>query len=340
MEAERAYDQDLWHKAAELGWQALTIPEAYGGLGLAWEDLSVIAEETGRGLFPSPLLATAAAGRLIAELGDEEQKRDWLGRIAAGELVATIALLEDSDVLTEQGIECGAEAQAGGDIVLHGCKRFVPYAQAAGLVLVVAREAEGISVFGLEMPATGLGIEELRLVDATHRAADLTLDGVVLPASLRLGRAGEAWPAVRAVLDAATVVLAADMVGAADTAVTMAAEYAKVRRQFGQPIGRFQGVKHRLAELHVGVESSRSLVYYAAWAVDRGEDAAMHASMAKAYASTALDEAGEECIQIHGAIGFTWECDAHLYYKRGRYCRNLLGSPEYHRERVLASQGL
>jgi alkylation response protein AidB-like acyl-CoA dehydrogenase len=113
-----------------------------------------------------------------------------------------------------------------------------------------------------------------------------------------------------------------------------------VRKQFGHPIGRFQGVKHPLAEIYVAVESARSLTYYASWALDNLPDAARYVSMAKAYASEALDRAGEECIQIHGAIGFTWECDAHLFYKRGRYCRNLLGSPEYHRERVLASQGL
>ena len=130
------------------------------------------------------------------------------------------------------------------------------------------------------------------------------------------------------------------MTGAADAAVVLAADYAKVRKQFGQPIGRFQGIKHLLAELHVAAESSRSLVHYAAWAVDNADDAPARVSMAKAHASEALERAGEECIQVHGAIGFTWECDAHFYYKRARYCRNLLGSPEYHNERLLSVQGL
>ncbi len=141
-------------------------------------------------------------------------------------------------------------------------------------------------------------------------------------------------------VDAWTVALAAEMVGAADAALHLANEYAKVRKQFGQPIGRFQGVKHRLAEILVGVESARSLVYYASWAVDNDPDPRAHVSMAKAHASVALDRAGEEGIQLHGAIGFTWECDAHLYYKRGRVCRNLMGSPEEHNERLLAVQGL
>lgn len=340
MEADRAYDAALWSKTAELGWQALTVPEAYGGLGLAWEDLIIVAEETGRGLLPSPLLATAAAARLLAALGDEKQKSRWLASIAAGQTVATIAALEDGDVLDERGITCRAEVRTGGEVALHGSKSLVAYGQAADLFLVVAREQDGVSVFAVESPASGLVVEPLSLVDATQRAADVVLDGVIVPESARLGPAGKAWPAVRSVLDAAAVALAAELVGAADASVAMATEYAKIRRQFGQPIGRFQGVKHRLAELHVAVESARSLVYYAAWAVDHAGDPSMHVSMAKAYASTAADEAGEECIQIHGAIGFTWECDAHLYYKRGRCCRNLMGSPEAHRERVLTSQGL
>jgi len=130
------------------------------------------------------------------------------------------------------------------------------------------------------------------------------------------------------------------MVGAADAALRLATEYAKIRKQFGQPIGRFQGVKHRLAEILVDVESARSLVYFASWAVDQVADARAHVSMAKAYASTALDRAGEDGIQIHGAVGFTWECDAQLFYKRGRYCRSVDGTPEYHHERLLAVQGI
>jgi alkylation response protein AidB-like acyl-CoA dehydrogenase len=145
---------------------------------------------------------------------------------------------------------------------------------------------------------------------------------------------------VRKALDAETVGLCAEMVGAADGAIRLATEYAKTRRQFGQPIGRFQGIKHVLAERYVATESARSLTYYAAWALDHRPDASASVSMAKAMASEALDRAGEEGIQIHGAIGYTWECDAHLYYKRGRYCRNLLGSPAWHNERVLAERGL
>lgn len=339
MTSADAHDLGLWKKTAELGWQGLTIPEQYGGLGLAWEDLVVLAEESGRTLFPSPLLAAAAAARAIDALASDEQKERWLPKIAAGETIATLAVLEESDDLSEAGVQLLAEASGSG-AMLSGRKMFVPWGQAAGLLLVAAREQGGVSVFAVPPDAEGVTVTPLRLIDQTSRAAEITFDRVAVHAAQRLGPPGEAWSGLAKVLDAATVTLAAEMVGAADAALRLATEYAKIRRQFGEPIGKFQGVKHRLAEILVDVESARSLVYFASWAVDHVTDARRHVSMAKAYASLALDRAGEDGIQIHGAVGFTWECDAHLYYKRGRYCRNVDGTPEYHHERLLACQGL
>jgi alkylation response protein AidB-like acyl-CoA dehydrogenase len=339
MTSKDSHDAGLWKKTAGLGWQGIAIPESYGGLGLAWEDLIVVAEETGRSLFPSPLLANAAAARAIATLGSDEQKTRWLPAIAAGDTIATLAVLEESDDLSEAGVTLAAEPHADG-VSLRGTKLFVPWGQAADLFLVAAREAGGASLFAVPAGAAGVKVTPLRLVDATMRAAEVVLDGVVVADADRLGEPGKAWDALAKVLDAGTVALSAEMVGAADAALRLATEYAKIRKQFGQPIGRFQGVKHRLAEILVGVESARSLVYFASWAVDNLPDARRHVSMAKAYASIALDEAGEDGIQIHGAVGFTWECDAHLYYKRGRYCRSVDGTPEYHHERLLAAQGL
>ncbi len=339
MASREAHDVGLWKKTAELGWQGLVIPEEFGGLGLAWEDLVVLAEETGRTLFPSPLLADAAAARALGALGTPAQKDRWLPAIARGERIATLAVLEDSDDLSEAGIELAAEPSGSG-VVLTGRKMFVPWGQAADLLLVAAREHGGVSLFAVPAGAAGVTITPLRTIDQTMRAAEVVFDGVAADADSRLGRPGGAWQELARVLDAATVALAAEMVGAADAALRLATEYAKIRKQFGQPIGRFQGVKHRLAEILVDVESARSLVYFASWAVDNAADARGHVSMAKAYASIALDRAGEDGIQIHGAVGFTWECDAHLYYKRGRYCRSIDGSPEYHHERLLAVQGL
>ncbi|MFP6626744.1 MAG: acyl-CoA dehydrogenase family protein [Deltaproteobacteria bacterium] len=339
VEAEESYDTGLWGKMAELGWQALVVPEAAGGLGLKWEDLIVVCEEMGRSLFPSPFLATAVAARAIARLGDAAQTERWLADVAGGSLVATLAVLEESDVLGPEGIATLATADGDG-LSISGTKMFVPYGQAAGLLVVAVSEAGGISLFAVPADAEGVSVEALKLTDPTQSAARITLDSVKVGADARLGDPGKAGPEVAALLDAYTVGMSAEMVGAADAAVVLAAEYAKVRKQFGQPIGRFQGVKHRLAECFVATEAARSLVYYASWAIDNLEDATSNVSMAKAYAAEALDRAGEEGVQLHGAIGFTWECDAHFYYKRGRYCRNVLGSPEYHYERVLAADGI
>lgn len=339
MQSKDAHDADLWKKMAGLGWQALTVPEEYDGLGLGWEDLVLVAEEMGRSLFPSPLLAGAVAARAIEKLGSEPQKKRWLPSIAAGDTIATLAVLEESDDLSEAGVELVAEA-IGESVLLSGRKMFVPWGQAADLLLVAAREKGGVSLFAVPAGAAGVTVTPLRLFDQTSRAAEVTLEAVTVDASDRLGEPGAAWDDLARVLDAATVALSAEMVGAADAALRLATEYAKVRKQFGEFIGKFQGVKHRLAEILVDVESSRSLVYFASWAVDNLPDARGRVSMAKAYASQALDRAGEEGVQIHGAIGYTWECDAHLFYKRGRYCRGLAGTPEYHHERLLAVQGL
>jgi len=333
------FDRALWKAAADLGWQALVVPEAQGGLGLSWEDVVVVAEETGRTLFPSPFISTAAATRLIAKLGDDAQKARWLPAIAAGDCTATIAVTEETDVPYEAGVEMTARGD-GASIVLSGIKMFVPDGQGADLLLVVAREAGGLSVFAVPADARGVTREFLTLVDPTHRSARVVFEKVAVDPSARLGAAGKAADAVRDALDAQTVALAAEMVGAAQAALDLAVEYAKVRKQFGQPIGRFQGVKHRLAEIHVAVESARSLTYYASWAVDNVADAANHVSMARVFAGEAVDRAGEECVQTHGAIGFTAECDAQLYYKRGRYSRNLGAPPSWHNERILTSQGL
>ncbi len=333
MTADRAVDPVLWARMRELGYPSLVVPEAYGGTGLAWEDLVVVAEEAGRTLCPSPLLAHSAAARAIDRLGSEPQKAELLPGLASGETLAAPAVLEESDDLGEAGVTLAAEA-ADDLIVLDGVKTFVPYGQAADLLLVAARERGGVSLFAVPVASPGIVVEPLVLTDLTDRAAHVSFTAVTVDPASRLGEPGGAWPELSAVLDAATVALSAEMVGAADAACTLTAEYAKQRKQFGQPIGRFQGVKHRLAEVYVAVESARSLVYYASWAVDNMDRPARHVSMAKAYASRALDQAGEEAVQLHGGIGYTWECDAQLYYKRGRSARNLMGSPEYHYERL------
>ena len=333
-------DRALWKRMAALGWTGITVPEAHGGLGLGCEDLIVVLEEMGKSLCPAPLLATDGAVTAIRALGDPAQHAALLPGIAAGDTVATLAVLEESDVPAPDALATRAQARAGG-VVLAGAKLFVADGQNADLVLVAAREGDGVSLFAVPTDAPGVTVTPLVVVDATQPAAEVRLDGVALPSSARLGPPAGAWPVLARALDRMTIGLAAEMVGAADAALAMAVAYAKVRQQFGSPIGRFQGVKHSCAELLVDVESARSLVYYGAWAVEHDpQQAASYAAMAKAAASEALDQAGEECVQIHGAIGYTWECHAHLFYKRGRQSHVWLGAPDEHYERVLALQNL
>jgi acyl-CoA dehydrogenase len=339
MEAPEPYAAGLWRKAAELGWHALAVDEAHGGLGLAWEDVVVVAEEMGRTLFPSPFASNAVAARALSRLASSEQKERWLPAIASGELVCALAVSEPNGAGSEAGVELEAKAGASA-ITLSGTKAFVADAQAARLLLVAARESRGISLFAVASDQPGVHLEPLELLDRAHRAANVRFDGVQVDAAHRIGAAGSAGALLGPLRDAEIIAECARMVGAADAAVRLAAEYARTRTQFGHPIGRFQGVKHRLAELYVAVESARSLTYYASWALDNVADASRNVSMAKAVATDALDQAGEDCVQIHGAIGFTWECDAQLYYKYGRYGRTLLGSADHHRERVLTTQGL
>jgi alkylation response protein AidB-like acyl-CoA dehydrogenase len=330
-------DRGLWKRMADLGWTGLTVPERHGGLGLGAVDLIVLLEEMGRSLCPLPLAAVDLAVAALAALGDETQQATWLAKIAAGDVIATLAVFESSDVPTADGIATTATSR-GADVVLDGTKLFVPAGQHADLLLVGAREGQGTSLFAVPVDTPGVTVTPLVVVDATKPAAEVRLAGAVLPATARLGAAGTAWPVLAGLLDRQTIAHVAEMVGSADAALQMAVAYAKVRQQFGSPIGRFQGVKHRCAEMLCDIESARSLVYYAAWAIDHAPaEAASYAAMAKALASEALDQAGEECIQIHGAIGYTWECHAHLFYKRGRQSYVWLGAPDEHYERVIAS---
>ena len=329
-------DRALWKRTAELGWPGITVPEAHGGLGLGCEDLIVVLEEMGKSLAPLPLLATDAAVAALRALGSEAQQAEHLPGIAAGDVVATLAILEESDVVAPEAIATRATTH-GAEVQLDGTKLFVPDAQNADRILVAAREGNGVSLFVVAADTPGVRVTPLVVVDPTKPAGEVRLEGVRLPASARLGAPGAAWPALLRVLDRMTIGLAAEMVGAADAALAMAVAYAKMRQQFGSPIGRFQGVKHRCAELLVDVESARSLVYYGAWAAEHDPaQAASYAAMAKAASADALDAAGEECVQIHGAIGYTWECHAHLFYKRGRHCHVWMGAPDEHYERVFA----
>jgi len=329
----------LWGKLAEQGWLGLITPEAYDGMGLGLVDLVVLMEEMGRAVVPGPYFSTVLLGGLgILEAGTEAQKKEWLPKIAAGEKRVTLAWMEPSAQLGPEGVTLAA-AEKGGTFTLSGTKLFVPDAHTADAVVVAARTgkpgAEGISLFLVPKGAKGLAVTLLPTMDQTRKLCEVTLKDVAVGGDAVLGATGSGWKALSRVLDRATVALCAEMCGGAQKVLDMTVEYAKIRQAFGRPIGSFQGVKHKAADMLVDVENSKSITYYAAWAMDEGvAEGPLAASMAKAYVSDAYRKVSAAGIQLHGGIGFTWEHDLHLYFKRAKGSEFTFGDATYHRERV------
>ncbi len=342
-ESEAGFSREQWREIADLGWLGLAIPETYGGAGLGWVDLVVLLEEVGRTLYPSPLISTNAVAAALLDAGSEPQRAHWLPKLADGSEIGTLALLEASDRLDAPGIALSA-TRDGDALALSGEKLFLPDAEAATLFLVPFRAGPAPAAIGLALvPRTSAGLhaENLPGMDLTKRLGRLTLDGVRVPADALLGEPGAAWPALARLLDRVTCAVTAEMIGAAEGALALTGEYAKSRIQFGSPIGRYQAVKHPLAEMYVDIESWKSLTYYAAWALDASPaEAPRYVSMAKAYASEAFARIGIDAVQLHGAVGYTWEFDAHLYLKRSKWARPMYGDADHHYARVAALGGL
>ena len=331
MQTEAGYDPRTWSQlAGQLGLPGLVIPEKHGGSGAGPVELAVASEEMGRALLCAPFFATAvlAAQALLAS-GDEAAQEEFLPGIADGATIATVAVCEDDGGWTTDGVATRAR-RSGDGYVLDGRKSFVIDGHTAGLLLVVARADGGPSLFAVRGDADGLGRRPLETLDLTRKQAALALDAV--PARL-IGAEGSAADVVAATLRLGAVALAAEQVGGAQRCLDMSVEYAKIRMQFGRPIGSFQAIKHMCADMLLEVESARSAAYYAAWAAqDESDELPLVSSMAKAYCSEAYFRAAADNIQIHGGIGFTWEHDAHLYYRRAKSTELMLGTPGEHRE--------
>ncbi len=339
-EAGDGLPAELWKQVAELGWLGLTLPEAHGGAGLGWVDLVVLLEEIGRSLFPAPLLSTTLAGAAIAAAGSPAQQAALLPRLADGSATGTLALLEGDDRLGPEGVALAGRAEDEA-VVLDGEKLFVHDAGAATLFVVPFRSAGELALAVVERDADGVVAEDVPGIDLTRPTGRLRLDGVRVASDAVLAAPEGAEAALERILDLAACGVAAEMVGAAEAALQLTVGYAKDRVQFGEPIGRFQGVKHPLAEMYVDVESVKSLVYYAAWALDeRQPDASLAASRAKAYATEAFARIGLDVVQLHGGIGYTWEYDAQLFLKRAKWARPAYGDAPFHYERVAAHGGL
>ncbi len=339
METESGYDPAVWSQMAEqLGLQSLIVPEEYGGQGFTWVEMTVVLEEMGRALLCAPFFSTSvlATSTLLAA-DDDSASADYLPGMASGETIATVAFTEENGRWDESGITATAEP-AGDGWAISGVKSYVLDGHTAGLVLVAARTAAGVSIFAVDGEAAGLTRSPLATMDQTRKQAKLEFANT--PARL-VGTDGAGWATLTKVLDLAAVALAAEQVGGAQMVLDMSVEYAKVRVQFGRPIGSFQAIKHKCADMLLEVESAKSAAYYAAWcaAEDNDELPAM-ASLAKSYCSEAYFHAASENIQIHGGIGFTWEHPAHLYFKRAKSSELLFGDPTYHRELLAQRIGL
>jgi alkylation response protein AidB-like acyl-CoA dehydrogenase len=339
METSEGYDPAVWRQmAAHLGLQGLIVPEEFGGAGFTFLELIVVFEEMGRSLLCAPYFSTVAmAATLLMSLGDQAAQSDILPRIADGSAIATVALAEEAGSWNPRDLAMTASGE-NGSWSLTGDKFYVTDGHIADVVLVVAPTVAGISVFAVNSGAAGLSTALLSTMDKTRKLARLTFADT--PARL-VGTEGTAAAAVDHMLDLAAVALAAEQVGGAQRAMEIAVDYAKIREQFGRPIGSFQAIKHKCANMLLEVESARSAAYYAGWAASEGDaELPAAASVAKSYCSEAYVHAAAENIQIHGGIGFTWEHPAHLYFKRAKSSELLLGAPEYHRERLLQGIGI
>jgi alkylation response protein AidB-like acyl-CoA dehydrogenase len=340
METPEGISAELWRKLAEQGWLGLIYPEPYDGMGLGLVDLVVLMEEMGRAVAPGPYFSTVLLGGLaILEAGGDGQKKEWLPKIAAGDRRVALAWMEPSAQLGPAGVTLTA-VEKGGKYTLSGTKLFVHDAHTADAVVVAARTrpgagADGVSLFLLPKGAKGLEVTLLPTMDQTRKLCEVTCADLTVGADALLGAAGSGWAPLSRVLDRATVALCAEMCGGAQKVLDMTVEYAKIRQAFGRPIGSYQGVKHRAADMLVDVENSKSITYYAAWALDEGSpEAPLAVSMAKAYVSDAFRRVAAAGIQLHGGIGFTWEHDLHLYFKRAKGSEFTFGDATHHRERV------
>jgi alkylation response protein AidB-like acyl-CoA dehydrogenase len=340
IDTDPGYDFELWKQmAGQLGLHGLGLPEAYNGAGYGPEETAIVFEELGRALVPSPFLATVGlAAALLLAIGDEEANRRYLPLISSGELVATVAVAEKSGSWQPGDLREVTASKCNGTWRLYGEKGIVLSADSAGLLLVVVTAQAGTSVYAVDPAVAGVTVVRLSALDLTRRQSKVRFDGA--PATL-VGGHGTAGPAVASMLDSASIALAAEQAGAAGRLMRMSVDYAMLRHQFGRPIGAFQAIKHKLAEMALDVERMDSVVRHAATTAATGSpEVPVIAAVAKVFCSEAFFRVAADTIQVHGGIGFTWEHPAHLYFRRAKSSEYLLGSPAQHREILLRKLGV
>jgi hypothetical protein len=325
----KSYDAGLWKAVAEQGWLGAAIPEEHGGLGLGHIELAAIAEELGRSLAPIPFASTVYfVAEAIMLAGSEAQKSRWLPKIAAGEVIGCFATSERAGAVTESQVQARVD---GGK--LTGVKIPVTDGDVADLAVVQAREGSRTSLFLVELNGSDVARETIQTLDPTRGVAKLTFTGA---AAERLGEAGEGTPLAEQVLNRAAVLLAFEQVGGADRALEMAKSYALERYAFGRPIGSYQAIKHKLADIYIKNELARSNAYFGAWALQTGAaELPVAAAAARVAACEASWFAAKENLQTHGGMGYTWEVDCHLFYRRAQQLGLVAGGAKAWKERLV-----
>ncbi len=347
MKSTQGHSEELWGKMSAMGWMGLILPEEYGGSGLSFVELVVVLEQMGRALLPGAYFSSVLlAGLALLEAGSDEQKNQWLVPLAQGKLKATLALTEPDGRWVAAGVRATAQPSRQGYLA-NGTKLFVPDAQVADLIICALRTSvstrleDGITLFAVDRDTEGLNITPLKTMDETRRLYEVSFESVLVPGNRVIGITDRGWPVIKSVIDRATIGLCAEMVGGGQKVLDMCVEFSKSRVQFGRPIGSFQAIQHKCADMLLLTESARSAVYSAAcFASEKKSDVGLLASIAKAYTSDAYTRVAGEGIQIHGGMGFTWEHDAHLYFKRAKSDEGTFGDASYHRERVATLIGL
>lgn len=341
-EDERGYSPELWRKTAELGWPGLAFPEAYGGMGGSFLDLCVLLEEMGRALLPGPFFSTVVLGGLpLLAAGTEAQKKEFLPRLSRGELVMTMALTEPSGTWDASGVKARA-ARSDGGFTITGAKLFVPNAHVADVLLVVARTEprsrgeNGLTLFLVDGKSPGIRCTQLKTI-ASDKQSEVVFNKVAVPDARVLGPVSGGWPIVAQALEKAAAAQCALMVGGAQQVLEMTVDYAKTRVQFGRPIGTFQAIQHKCANMVTDVDGARFVAYQAAWRLSEGLPATTEVSIAKAWVSDAYRRACAEGHQIHGGIGFTKDHDMQLFFRRAKAGELAFGDGDFHRE-VVARQ--
>ena len=331
LQGEATHDADLWRGMAELGWMGTAVPQQFGGVGLTPVDLCVIAEELGRVLAPVPFSSSVyLAIEAILLAGSEAQKRDLVPGLAAGRRIGTLAWSEGTRPPTARNLACRFSNGA-----LSGEKMPVPDGGIAGIAIVAARRDDGeIGLFVVELAADGVARQAVETLDPSRGAVRLTFDNAKAE-PLEVG--GDGWNVLQRVLDRGAILMAFEQLGGADAALEMATAYARERHAFGRPIGSFQAIKHKLADVYVAGQVARSNAYFGAWALTNdAPDLPVAAAAARVAATEAYSEAAKENIQTHGGIGFTWEHDCHLHYRRAKHLALALGSERRWKSRLIS----